>query len=360
MSYILKALRKSEAERAKGAVPKLTPQYEPVAPRRGSVWPWVAVAALVVNAVIGGAVLWRSDIAPWLRDMGFGPDKPVVAETLPMQPSTQGPATSQAATAAAPRAAEPTPVTEPETKAASQPVPSKPQPPMQSPAESQSAEMPDTTAKPAEMAEQQKAETVAAEPPAVSADSTAPTKSLPAEPKAVEAPDAAARIVAAIEQTPPPVASEARPKPAKAVPMAPEPPRKPAQIEDLALVFATAAEQDDPLADELPWDEEPDGTDRSLADEDPLPPEFAASQAADLFEGVPMLWQMPRSFRSRVPQMRISVHVYSPDEPGRFVIIDRKKYWEGDKLLDGVVLEAIVPDGVVMEYQGQQFRLSSR
>ncbi len=356
MSYILKALRKSEAERAKGAVPKLTPQHEPVAPRQGSVWPWVAVAALVVNAVIGGAVLWRSDIVPWLRDMGYEADKAVVAES---KPGNAGPA-GQAVTAAAPEAAEPVPAPEVAAEAAAKPTPSTPQQPMPIAAGRQGAEIPNSAATPVTAAEPQRAETLGAGTPPASSGDIAAGKSPAADSEAVAAPDTAARVVGVIEPKPSPTASKAESKPAQAVPMAPVPPRKPAQIENLAAVLAATADQADPLAGESPWDEELNGTDVSLADDDPLPPEFASDQAADLYEGVPMLWQMPRAFRSQLPTMRISVHVYSPDEPGRFVIIDRKKYWEGDNLVDGVVLEAIVPDGVVMEYQGQQFRLSSR
>jgi len=188
----------------------------------------------------------------------------------------------------------------------------------------------------------------------------APLEPPAADSEVADAPDTAARIVGAVEKPPSPRASKARPAPAKTVPMAPAPPRKPAQIENLAAILAATGEQDEPLDEEVPWEEELKGTGLALAEDDPLPPEFALEQAADLYEGIPMLWQMPRSFRSRLPTLSISVHVYSPDEPGRFVIIDRKKYWEGDNLVDGVILEAIVPDGVVMEFQGQQFRVSSR
>lgn len=144
--------------------------------------------------------------------------------------------------------------------------------------------------------------------------------------------------------------------------MAPKPPRKPAQIAALATVFSDAAAQTEPPDDEFPWDQEPNGTDFALIDEQPLPPaaQPETPPVAGPYADVPMLWQMPSSFRSGLPSMNISVHVYSPEIPRRFVIIDRRKYWEGDELQDGVSLEAIVPDGVVMAYQGQQFRLTSR
>jgi type II secretory pathway component PulC len=79
----------------------------------------------------------------------------------------------------------------------------------------------------------------------------------------------------------------------------------------------------------------------------------------ELFADVPELWRMSPAFRQSVPDMTISVHVYSPDERRRFIIIDRRKYWEGDQLNGGVLIEAILPQGVVFNLNGQQFKLIS-
>jgi general secretion pathway protein B len=79
----------------------------------------------------------------------------------------------------------------------------------------------------------------------------------------------------------------------------------------------------------------------------------------DPYASVPMLWQLPSVIRTKLPKLSMSVHVYAPEAPGRFVIVDRKKYREGDVLKGGVRLEAIVADGIVLDYQGQRYRLGN-
>jgi general secretion pathway protein B len=82
-------------------------------------------------------------------------------------------------------------------------------------------------------------------------------------------------------------------------------------------------------------------------------------QVFDPYADVPELWRMPRDFRSRVPKFSISVHVYAPEDEHRFIIVDRRKYGEGERLKSGVVIEAILPDGVVFRVNGEQFKLTS-
>ena len=79
----------------------------------------------------------------------------------------------------------------------------------------------------------------------------------------------------------------------------------------------------------------------------------------DPYAGVPMLWQLPSEIRSKLPKLSISVHVYSPEAAGRFVIVDRGKYREGDVLTGGAKLEAIVADGIVLDYQGRRYRIGN-
>jgi len=64
MSYILDALKKSEEERERGAVPKLTTNLgtDPTTKRR--MWPWVIGAALMANAAVLGVFLWPSEPPP--------------------------------------------------------------------------------------------------------------------------------------------------------------------------------------------------------------------------------------------------------------------------------------------------------
>jgi general secretion pathway protein B len=62
VSYILDALKKSEKERARGAVPSIQTVHQPAAPvaSKKSVWPYVIVMLLAVNAAGIAVWSWRS------------------------------------------------------------------------------------------------------------------------------------------------------------------------------------------------------------------------------------------------------------------------------------------------------------
>lgn len=77
----------------------------------------------------------------------------------------------------------------------------------------------------------------------------------------------------------------------------------------------------------------------------PLPPE-------------PPRWQdLPADQRSALPAPRIDVHVFAQDPARRFVLIELRKYHEGDRLDSGATVEAIRNDGIVLSYQGQHYRV---
>lgn len=73
---------------------------------------------------------------------------------------------------------------------------------------------------------------------------------------------------------------------------------------------------------------------------------------------VPLLRDLPADFRASVPPLSLDVHVYAAANAGRFVLINMKKYREGEQLAEGPQLEAITPDGVILSYRGQRFRIA--
>lgn len=83
----------------------------------------------------------------------------------------------------------------------------------------------------------------------------------------------------------------------------------------------------------------------SAATQDKLPP------------GVPMYYELPYNIRQALPDLKLSMHVYSKDPAQRFVILNNSRMVEGDKTSDNLSLVAIRPDGVILEYQGQRFFL---
>jgi hypothetical protein len=74
-------------------------------------------------------------------------------------------------------------------------------------------------------------------------------------------------------------------------------------------------------------------------------------------EGVPWLSSLPASFRNRLPALVVNIHVFAEDEAQRILYINNRPYKRGEQIQGGVVVEAIVPDGVVLRAFGQRFKL---
>lgn len=73
----------------------------------------------------------------------------------------------------------------------------------------------------------------------------------------------------------------------------------------------------------------------------------------------PTLAALPEAERRRLPELRMNGHLYS-SVPGRsFVLINGRRYHEGERVAAGGAVESIDADGVVINYQGRRFRLAA-
>jgi general secretion pathway protein B len=68
-------------------------------------------------------------------------------------------------------------------------------------------------------------------------------------------------------------------------------------------------------------------------------------------------YELPQEFRIGLDLPRVDVHVYSEEPQRRYILVNLEKYREGERLASGLVLEEILPDGMVMSYQGERFRV---
>jgi general secretion pathway protein B len=68
--------------------------------------------------------------------------------------------------------------------------------------------------------------------------------------------------------------------------------------------------------------------------------------------------ELPLRVRQVLPSLEINVHVYDPEPARRFVLLNMHKLREGDPAPGGARLESITPDGAVLSYQGEVFRLA--
>lgn len=91
----------------------------------------------------------------------------------------------------------------------------------------------------------------------------------------------------------------------------------------------------------------------------PAPPATAASVAAAPGaappEALPAYWQLPYNLRKELPELKLSMHVYSATPAQRFIVLNGNRQVEGDELGGEVRVSEIRSDGVVLTYQGQRF-----
>lgn len=73
----------------------------------------------------------------------------------------------------------------------------------------------------------------------------------------------------------------------------------------------------------------------------------------------PALEEMPQEFRAGIPKLRIDVLVYSEGGGDPLVFINGRKYVTGQNV-EGLTLEAIRQEGVVLNHQGQRFLLRAQ
>ena len=429
MSYILKALKKSEAERAKGTVPRLTPQQAPAPRTRSALWSWILGAALAVNATVVGFAAWGPEIqllkggdgqdgdapsvaaptpigdgaavtapAPKASANGSAPLDPAALQTAakrqapepqdqlaavpaaqlqgsqqglpaqakaPEQRAAASPQTQQPRSAARPQAPPGQSAVRPQTfqqQPTEQRRAQQPRPPLLAEAPEERAAAPPQTRKPRPAAQPQTRLPEVAVPkqarPAAPTGQDTQTQTAAAGRKAADRAGGTTTSRTADRSPPLAVPAESAER-AAAGAATPKPARKPREA------LGRSARRP-VLGDPLPLDGDlrasrPGGSDLALVAPEPAPPKAEEPRISepDPYAEVPMLWQLPSVIRSTLPKLTVSVHVYSPEAAGRFVIVERNKYREGDVLAGGAKLEAILADGIVVDYQGRRYRIGN-
>jgi hypothetical protein len=79
-------------------------------------------------------------------------------------------------------------------------------------------------------------------------------------------------------------------------------------------------------------------------------------QKYNLHQRVFELNDLPRSVRQSLPDLFISVHLYSDEPKSRMINIKGQMVREGQTVTDDLKLEEITPDAVIFSYQGYRFR----
>ena len=69
------------------------------------------------------------------------------------------------------------------------------------------------------------------------------------------------------------------------------------------------------------------------------------------------LRQKSVEFQRQLPELTVTIHVYSPEESQRILFINNREYRRGDRVQDGLRVEEIVPEGALLSYRGELFKL---
>lgn len=89
----------------------------------------------------------------------------------------------------------------------------------------------------------------------------------------------------------------------------------------------------------------------------PPSPQGVAVNEAEEQGAVLFLRQMPEDFRRRLPALAVNIHLYSANPIENLVYINDRQYRRGEEVTPGVRLEEIVPEGVVLSYEGKRFKV---
>lgn len=72
---------------------------------------------------------------------------------------------------------------------------------------------------------------------------------------------------------------------------------------------------------------------------------------------IPFIRDIDWSIKDKVPSIDYSAHIYAPGARKGFVILNGAKKHEGDRLSQGIYVEKIEEDAVVLSYEGLIFKL---
>ena len=72
---------------------------------------------------------------------------------------------------------------------------------------------------------------------------------------------------------------------------------------------------------------------------------------------LPLFEELPVQVRNRIPELSFAGHAYGDDAGKRMIIINNRIVREGDLISNGLSLEQITLDGVIISYKALVFRV---
>mgnify|MGYP001818155546 CR=1 FL=1 len=84
----------------------------------------------------------------------------------------------------------------------------------------------------------------------------------------------------------------------------------------------------------------------------------AAQTGSGAGGNVPSLAELVLDGSIEPMNLHVDVHVYHPERRSRFMVLNSKRYREGDRISEGPLLESITPDGAVFVHNGRRFSIT--
>lgn len=85
----------------------------------------------------------------------------------------------------------------------------------------------------------------------------------------------------------------------------------------------------------------------------PAPPAANPPDAAPVLA----LRDLPDAIQRQIPPLKVGGYIYSTNKAERSVLINDRLLAEGNEAAPGLVLERMLPDGLIMRYQNYRFRI---
>ncbi|WP_019140134.1 general secretion pathway protein GspB [Noviherbaspirillum massiliense] len=148
-----------------------------------------------------------------------------------------------------------------------------------------------------------------------------------------------------------PVAAQVQPAPA---PQASTPPAAPPRHTEPAPPAEAK-----PAPEEKPVEAKPRRTKKTrrthTASNDTRKPE-PVQVAAAATENLPARKDLPQQIQRELPALSVGGYLYAGNPADRSVVINNRLLREGDQVAPGLVLEKMMPDGMVLNYKGLRYR----
>ena len=129
---------------------------------------------------------------------------------------------------------------------------------------------------------------------------------------------------------------------------------EPVSAADPVALAAAMASTEKPVAGPVkpPTEKQPDRVDDRKGVKPAAPPSPPLANVAG--SPLKLMWELPLATRSKLPEIKLSMHVFAVEPTQRFAIINDERRAEGDDV-DGMKLIEIRTDGVVFEFDNVRF-----